>query len=62
LIPELALFATPGRKITICFDQDSKPKTIATVGAMIAKMGGLFTRSGCIVQVIEWDNQLGKGC
>ena len=61
LIPELALFATPGRKITICFDQDSKPKTIATVGAMIAKMGGLFTRSGCIVQVIEWDNQLGKG-
>ncbi|MBD1838888.1 plasmid replication protein, CyRepA1 family [Coleofasciculus sp. FACHB-501] len=61
LIPELALFATPGRKITICFDQDSKPKTIATVRAMIAKMGGLFARSGCIVRVIEWDNQLGKG-
>ncbi|MEP0755859.1 DUF3854 domain-containing protein [Trichocoleus sp. Lan] len=61
LIPELALFATPGRKINICFDQDSKPKTIATVRAMIGKMGGLFDRSGCVVRVIGWDNQLGKG-
>ncbi|MEW5858609.1 MAG: plasmid replication protein, CyRepA1 family, partial [Cyanobacteriota bacterium] len=61
LIPELTPFATPGRKINICFDQDSKPKTIATVRTMIAKMGGLFDRSGCIVRVVEWDSKLGKG-
>jgi hypothetical protein len=61
LIPELAVFATPGRKINICFDQDTKPQTVATVRAMIAKMGGLFDRSGCIVRVVEWDSKLGKG-
>jgi Domain of unknown function (DUF3854) len=31
LIPQLQVFALKGREIIFCFDQDSKPKTVANV-------------------------------
>ncbi|MBD1893055.1 plasmid replication protein, CyRepA1 family [Coleofasciculus sp. FACHB-SPT9] len=61
LIPELEIFATPDRQINICFDQDEKPQTVATVGAMIAKTGRLFAFAQSVVKVITWNGMLGKG-
>jgi len=53
LIPEIALFAVPGRKFYICFDHDRKPKTIANVNREINKLGKSLSRAGCEVHVID---------
>ncbi|MBD2122520.1 DUF3854 domain-containing protein, partial [Trichocoleus sp. FACHB-262] len=52
LIPELALFAVPGRRFYFCFDHDRKPKTIKNVNLAIFKTGKLLEQQGCEVQVI----------
>ncbi|MBD1865570.1 plasmid replication protein, CyRepA1 family [Trichocoleus desertorum] len=52
LIPELALFAVPGRRFYFCFDHDRKPKTIKNVNLAILKTGKLLEQQGCEVQVI----------
>lgn len=52
LIPELALFAVPGRRFYFCFDHDHKPKTIKNVNLAILKTGKLLEQQGCEVQVI----------
>jgi hypothetical protein len=54
LLPELKPFATNGRSIYICFDHDSKRKTIRNVNRAISKTGNLLTRSGSDVKVICW--------
>lgn len=54
LIPQLKAFATKGREIIFCFDNDLKPKTIKSVRTAIAKTGKLFAREGCRVSVIAW--------
>jgi hypothetical protein len=54
LIPQLEVFATPGRKVYFAFDQDTKASTIANVNRAIAKTGKLFTKSGVEVKVIRW--------
>ena len=61
LIPQLATLATPGRKIYIVFDRDSKPKTVAAVNGAIRKTGYLLQKAQCQVKVITWNSQLGKG-
>ncbi len=53
LIPDLALFAVPGRKIAICFDHDRKAKTVANVNREVAKLGKLLTRAGCEVLIVD---------
>ena len=54
LIPQLEAFATEGREIVFCFDNDAKPKTIKNVRTAIAKTGKLFVKAGCRVSVITW--------
>lgn len=52
LIAELALFATAERSICICFDYETKPKTIRDITLATTKLGKLLNRAGCLVQVI----------
>ena len=53
LIPEIAKFATEDRTITICFDHDLKPKTIAAVNREVSKLSELLLKSKAIPKVIE---------
>lgn len=41
LIPDLKYFATQGRLVNICFDQDNKPETVQRVRTAISRMGRL---------------------
>ncbi|BBD63416.1 hypothetical protein NIES2109_62660 (plasmid) [Nostoc sp. HK-01] len=49
---EFAMFATPGRDIKLCFDHDTKPKTIVNVHKALLKTGLLLQRAGANVSVI----------
>ena len=60
LIPQLEVFMVDGREIVLCFDQDTKPETIANVNIAIDKTGRLMERRGCKVSVVRW-LQLYKG-
>ena len=53
LIPDLQHFATPGREIYFCFDQDDKLKTRIQVGHALIRTGKLFEQVGCTVKVIR---------
>ncbi|MEL4895080.1 plasmid replication protein, CyRepA1 family [Crocosphaera sp. Alani8] len=55
LLPQLALFATVGREISICFDNDPKLKTRINVKKATERLGGLFSRAGCQVKILTWD-------
>ncbi|MGK7952834.1 MAG: plasmid replication protein, CyRepA1 family [Xenococcaceae cyanobacterium] len=57
LIPQLQVFATPGRKIYFAFDKDTKASTAANVNKAIAKTGKLFAKAGIDVRVIRWQEQ-----
>lgn len=61
LIPELQIFATPGRKIYFCFDQDEKIKTIKNVNIAIGKTAQLFKSQDSETFILSWDKRLGKG-
>ena len=61
LIPEIELLTKGGRDIYICFDQDSKQKTINNVNFAIATFSNLLEQAGSTVKVISWDKKLGKG-
>ncbi len=54
LIPQLQVFATPGRTVYFAFDKDTKASTIANVNRAIAKTGKLFVKAGVDVRVIRW--------
>ena len=54
LIPQLQVFATPGRTIYFAFDKDTKTSTIANVNNAIAKTGKLFVKAGVDVKVVRW--------
>ena len=54
LRPELEVFATPKRQITICFDQDVKPTTIKNVSRARNQLGRLFRINKCQVNVVGW--------
>lgn len=53
LIAELAHFATTERSVFICFDYETKSKTIKDINLATAKLGKLLERVGCAVQVIS---------
>ncbi len=53
LIPDLAIFAIKKRNFYICFDFETKPKTIAAVNNAISQLGFLFQEKNCDVKVIE---------
>ncbi len=54
LIPQLQVFATPGRTVYFAFDKDTKASTMNNVNAAIAKTGKLFAKAGVEVKVINW--------
>ncbi|WP_375511052.1 plasmid replication protein, CyRepA1 family [uncultured Nostoc sp.] len=53
LIPDLKHFATNGRQVNICFDQDNKPETAQRVRTAISRMGRLLVADGCSLRVID---------
>ena len=61
LISSLQKLAVPNREIYFVFDEDVKPNTIKAVDAAIKKTGYLFRQAGCLVKVVSWDSQWGKG-
>ena len=54
LIPQLQVFATPGRTVYFAFDRDTKASTVNNVNIAIAKTGKLFVKAGVDVKVIRW--------
>ncbi|BAZ37644.1 hypothetical protein NIES4101_35670 [Calothrix sp. NIES-4101] len=46
LVPDLKHFATPYRRVTICFDHDKKPETVQRVRTAIKRMGKLLAVEG----------------
>lgn len=52
LIAELEHFATPGRSVHICFDYETKPQTIKSIGLATSRLGQLLSRAGCAVKVV----------
>jgi Domain of unknown function (DUF3854) len=61
LIPDLKHFATLGRQINVCFDQDPKPETAQRVRTAINRMGRLLLTEGCKVKVIDLPPGAEKG-
>ncbi|MBD2164629.1 DUF3854 domain-containing protein [Calothrix membranacea FACHB-236] len=53
LIPDLGIFTLKKRTFYICFDFETKPKTIAAVNNAISQLGFLFQEKNCPVKVIE---------
>ncbi|BAY64582.1 hypothetical protein NIES22_46810 [Calothrix brevissima NIES-22] len=53
LIPDLGIFALKQRTFYICFDFETKPKTIAAVNNAISQLGFLLQEKNCPVKVIE---------
>ena len=49
---EIAMFATNGREIRICFDHDSKSKTQVNVGKALIKTSQLLVNHGAVVKII----------
>ncbi|MEO1185631.1 MAG: DUF3854 domain-containing protein, partial [Cyanobacteria bacterium J06636_27] len=58
LIPQTEVFATKGREIYFCFDQDEKEKTIRNVNTAISKTAKLFIQYGCKIFVITWGEEI----
>jgi hypothetical protein len=52
LAPDLKVFATEGRQVSICFDFDKKPKTVENVNSAISNTGGIFNKERCQVRVV----------
>lgn len=61
LIPQLQVFAQPGRRVYFCFDQDSKRQSARSVSKALAKTAKLFLFQKCEVKVISWLAAMGKG-
>ena len=53
LIPELAVFATPERKVNICFDYETRAEPKRNLNAAISRTGGLFAKEGAQVKVVD---------
>ncbi|MDZ8259021.1 DUF3854 domain-containing protein [Nostoc sp. ChiQUE01b] len=52
LADELAVFATSGREIKICFDYETKPETKLNIQRDICQTGSLLQEFGAVVKVV----------
>ncbi|WP_242046764.1 MobF family relaxase [Anabaena cylindrica] len=52
LMDELAVFATPGREMTFCFDYETRPETKQNIEIAISRTGGLLEEQGAKVKVV----------
>ena len=50
---ELAVFATPGREMKICFDYETRPEPKRNLDLAISRTGGLLERLGAKVSVVS---------
>lgn len=57
----IAHFATPGRKVSIIFDQDTNLKTIADVRRQAIALGSELEKLGCHASFPLWMPSQGKG-
>lgn len=53
LIPELGVFAVPGRKFVVIDDEDEKPKTRWAVAQAKYRLAGLLKECGCEVATVS---------
>ncbi len=53
LHPDLEPFATPGREVNLCFDFETRFKTIQAIERETEKLGALFRKAGCEFRVVE---------
>jgi conjugative relaxase-like TrwC/TraI family protein len=53
LMEELAVFATPGREMTFCFDYETRPETKQNIEIAISRTGGLLEEQGAKVKVVS---------
>ena len=59
LVPTLRMFCQPGRIFYLCFDADIvRKKEIRAALRFLAK---LLIEEGCIVKVVQWNEERGKG-
>jgi hypothetical protein len=61
LIPELTVFAQPGRRFIFVFDEDPKPKTRRDVAAARWATAQLLQAEGCKTLTCQWATAQGKG-
>lgn len=61
LLTDLKVFAQPGRRWILAFDQDSKNATRKKVEKALAKQGLLLIDAGCEVAIAKWSGIDGKG-
>jgi Domain of unknown function (DUF3854) len=61
LIPDIARFSQPGRRVVLAFDQDSKPETVNRVNGALSRFGWLLEKAGCNVAIASWKPSQGKG-
>ncbi|WP_414541655.1 AAA family ATPase, partial [Nostoc sp. CCY0012] len=52
LMDELAVFTTPGREMTFCFDYETRPETKRNIDIAISRTGGLLEERGAKVNVV----------
>lgn len=52
LMDELAVFATPERKMTFCFDYETREETQRNIEIAVARTGGLLEERGASVSVV----------
>jgi hypothetical protein len=57
LIPDIEIFATPKREISICFDNDVKPTTRKDVRIAIATTTRLLKSKKCQVNICDWTQE-----
>lgn len=54
LIPDLEIFVSAGRVVYICFDKDTKRKTVKACNAAIGIIGSLLRSRYCTAYVVKW--------
>ncbi|BAY66759.1 mobilization protein TraI-like protein (plasmid) [Calothrix brevissima NIES-22] len=52
LMDELAVFATPDREISFCFDYETRPETLQNIEIAISRTGRLLEEQGARVSVV----------
>jgi predicted P-loop ATPase len=61
LKPEIKALCRPGREFSIAFDQDSRWRVRSEVSRAARKLAGLLEAEGCLVTVLVWEVEDGKG-
>ena len=61
LVDDIKAITAPGRPVYLAFDQDTKPTARRRVVGALLRFGGLLAGAGCIVRIVEWSADQGKG-